>query len=97
MIRENETNEPRLFELTPNELLVLLLPHIRRVVKEELANLPQPELDDELWDMQRLTDELGVTRQTVGKYVESGFLTDVGPGRRILVKKSQVLKLKSNN
>lgn len=83
-------------DITVSEFLMLAMPHIRRMVREEMEKREKPIENDELWDTTRLVKELSVTRQTIASYIDKGLLKDVGPGRKILVRKSDVLRVRAN-
>lgn len=79
-----------------NEVIVLTVNQIKNLVSQIIAetkNNPQPEIEDEVYlttgEAQKF---LKVERSTIHRYINTGKLKPVRFGRKLLFKKSDLIK-----
>jgi excisionase family DNA binding protein len=81
---------------TPNELIVLTTGQIKNLVSQIIAesnNSPKPEKEDEIYlTTKEARNFLKIGHTTIFEYMKKGRLKPVRFGRKLLFKKSDLIK-----
>jgi excisionase family DNA binding protein len=80
---------------TQNQIAILTPAQIKRIVKQviwEAKNLPQEPKEEELLTSKEIQKLLNIGNSTMHRYINEGKLKPIRYGRKLLFKKSEVLK-----
>ena len=82
-------------QYTQSQIVILTPEQIKNLVSqviEETKNLPQEPKEEELLTSKEVLKILKVTNSTMHRYINEGKLKPIRYGRKLLFKKSEIIK-----